>query len=51
VAEVIAGVLSLESSSLATVQVDAGMCLLAPPADEAAPQHPFTGMAAAACNP
>ncbi len=48
VAEVIAGTLTLESSSQGSMQVEADMCLLAPP--EAVDAHPFAGISAAACE-
>ena len=49
-AEVIAGVLHLESSSLAPIDVEAGMCLLASPAEEAPATHPFDGLVAGSCT-
>ncbi len=48
-AQVLDGALTLASDSLATVQVEAGMCLLSLPVDETMPEHPFTGLEAGSC--
>jgi hypothetical protein len=45
--EMLEGVLTLESSSLPTVQVEAGMCLLE---DATTSEHPFADLSRNSCG-